>query len=80
MLLDTLRVFDNQVYGVTNGLLMGYRERVWLRAEILFDELMRMDSSTSSAFYNALTDMLWHFGQVKSPAIRNVPVLLLLIF
>jgi hypothetical protein len=23
-----------------------------------------MDSPTSSAFYNALTDVLWHFGQV----------------
>lgn len=63
LLLDTLRLFDNQVYGVTNGLLMGYREQVWLSAETLFDELMHMDPSTSSAFYNALTDMLWHFGQ-----------------
>jgi hypothetical protein len=45
---------------------MGYGEQVWFRAQTLFDELMRMDSSTASAFYNALTDMLWHFGQVKS--------------
>jgi hypothetical protein len=65
-LLDALRLFDNQVYGVTHGLLMGYGEQVWFRAQTLFDELMRMDSSTASAFYNALTDMLWHFGQVKS--------------
>jgi len=59
---------------------MGYREQVWFSAETLFDEIMRMDPSTSSAFYNALTDMLWHFGQVKSPAISNLLVLLLLIF
>ncbi|XP_045795336.1 pentatricopeptide repeat-containing protein At2g31400, chloroplastic [Trifolium pratense] len=62
-LLDALRLFDNQVYGVTHGLLMGYGEQVWFRAQTLFDEVMRMDSSTASAFYNALTDMLWHFGQ-----------------
>ncbi|XP_058727909.1 pentatricopeptide repeat-containing protein GUN1, chloroplastic-like [Vicia villosa] len=62
-LLDTLRQFDSQVYGVTHGLLMGYREQVWFSAQTLFNELMRMDSSTASAFYNALTDMLWHFGQ-----------------
>ncbi|CAI8592010.1 unnamed protein product [Vicia faba] len=62
-LLDTLRLFDSQVYGVTHGLLMGYREQIWFSAQTLFNELMRMDSSTASAFYNALTDMLWHFGQ-----------------
>ncbi|XP_058722133.1 pentatricopeptide repeat-containing protein GUN1, chloroplastic-like [Vicia villosa] len=62
-LLDTLRLFDSQVYGVTHGLLMGYREQVWFTAQTLFNEIMRMDSSTASAFYNALTDMLWHFGQ-----------------
>ncbi|KEH21773.1 genomes uncoupled protein [Medicago truncatula] len=63
MLLGALRLFDNQVYGVTHGLLMGYREQVWFQAQTLFDEMRRMDSSTASAFYNALTDMLWQFGQ-----------------
>lgn len=42
---------------------MGGRE-AWVQARSLFDELRRMDPPTSSAFYNALTDMLWHFGQV----------------
>ena len=64
-LLDELRLFDNQVYGVAHGLLMGYRENIWLQAQSLFDEIRRMDPSTASAFYNALTDMLWNFGQVK---------------
>ncbi|WCJ22341.1 Pentatricopeptide repeat-containing protein GUN1 chloroplastic [Euphorbia peplus] len=63
VLLEELRLFDNQVYGVTHGLLMGYRENVWGQAQSLFDEVNSMDSSTASAFYNALTDMLWHFGQ-----------------
>ncbi|PON45009.1 Smr domain containing protein [Trema orientale] len=63
MLLEELRLFDNQVYGVAHGLLMGYREHVWVQAQSLFDEVKQMDSSTASAFYNALTDMLWHFGQ-----------------
>ncbi|XP_068663583.1 pentatricopeptide repeat-containing protein GUN1, chloroplastic-like [Aristolochia californica] len=63
MLLEELRLFDNQVYGVAHGLLTGFRERVWRQAQALFDEVKRMDSSTASAFYNALTDMLWHFGQ-----------------
>lgn len=63
VLLEELRLFDNQVYGVAHGLLMGSREHVWIQAEILFDEVKRMDASTASAFYNALTDMLWHFGQ-----------------
>ncbi|XP_058078035.1 pentatricopeptide repeat-containing protein GUN1, chloroplastic [Magnolia sinica] len=63
MLLEELRLFDNQVYGVAHGLLMGCREKVWVQAQSLFDEVKRMDSSTASAFYNALTDMLWHFGQ-----------------
>lgn len=58
-------MFDNQVYGVAHGLLMGYRENVWVEAQSLFDEVKQMDSSTASAFYNALTDMLWHFGQVS---------------
>jgi hypothetical protein len=42
---------------------MGHRE-VWSQARSLFTQLGRMDSPTSSAFYNALTDVLWHFGQV----------------
>ncbi|XP_057461707.1 pentatricopeptide repeat-containing protein GUN1, chloroplastic-like [Actinidia eriantha] len=63
MLLEELRIFDNQVYGVAHGLLMGQRESVWMQALSLFDEVNQMDSSTASAFYNALTDMLWHFGQ-----------------
>lgn len=65
MLLEELRLFDNQVYGVAHGLLMGYRENVWVEAQSLFDEVRLMDTSTASAFYNALTDMLWHFGQKK---------------
>lgn len=65
MLLEELRLFDNQVYGVAHGLLMGFSENVWIQAQYLFDEVKQMDSSTASAFYNALTDMLWHFGQVK---------------
>lgn len=63
LLLEQLRLFDNFVYGVAYGLLMGHRE-VWSQARSLFNQLGRMDSSTSSAFYNALTDVLWHFGQV----------------
>ncbi|KAL0771053.1 hypothetical protein Bca101_036204 [Brassica carinata] len=65
VLLEELRVFDNQVYGVVHGLLMGRRENVWLQARSLFDKLKEMDGSTASAFYNALTDMLWHFGQKR---------------
>lgn len=65
MLLEELRLFDNQVYGVAHGLLMGYRDNIWVQALSLFDEVKLMDSSTASAFYNALTDMLWHFGQVS---------------
>lgn len=64
VLLEELRLFDNQVYGVAHGLLMGRNEHTWSQALSLFDEVKRMDSSTASAFYNALTDMLWHFGQV----------------
>ncbi|KAL7200308.1 hypothetical protein ACSBR1_032268 [Camellia fascicularis] len=63
LLLEELRLFDNQVYGVAHGLLMGHRENVWMQALSLFNEVKQMDSSTASAFYNALTDMLWHFGQ-----------------
>lgn len=65
LLLEELRLFDNQVYGVAHGLLMGQRESVWTQALSLFNEVKQMDSSTASAFYNALTDMLWHFDQVK---------------
>lgn len=63
MLLEQLRSFDNHVYGITHGLLNGSKE-VWKSAKVLFDDLKRLDSSTAAAFYNALTDMLWHFGQV----------------
>ncbi|XP_010026088.3 pentatricopeptide repeat-containing protein At2g31400, chloroplastic [Eucalyptus grandis] len=63
MLLEELRMFDNQLYGVAHGLLMGRRETVWVQAQSLFDEVRQMDPATASAFYNALTDMLWHFGQ-----------------
>uniref|UniRef100_J3NE62 Smr domain-containing protein n=2 Tax=Oryza brachyantha TaxID=4533 RepID=J3NE62_ORYBR len=62
LLLEQLRLFDNFVYGVAYGLLVGSRE-VWSQAQSLFNQLGRMDSPTSSAFYNALTDVLWHFGQ-----------------
>ncbi|KAF5726375.1 putative pentatricopeptide repeat-containing protein [Tripterygium wilfordii] len=65
VLLEELRLFDNQVYGVAHGLLMGSRENIWMQARSLFDEVKLMDFSTASAFYNALTDMLWHFGQKK---------------
>ncbi|CAE6023465.1 unnamed protein product [Arabidopsis arenosa] len=65
MLLEELRLFDNKVYGVVHGLLMGQRENVWLQAQSLFDKVNEMDGSTASAFYNALTDMLWHFGQKR---------------
>ncbi|OIW07275.1 hypothetical protein TanjilG_08390 [Lupinus angustifolius] len=64
-LLDELCLFDNHVYGVAHGLLLGYRENIWFKAQSLFDEIKHMDSSTASAFYNALTDMLWHFGQKR---------------
>ncbi|KAM7277173.1 hypothetical protein ACFE04_019039 [Oxalis oulophora] len=66
MLLEELRLFDNnQVYGVAHGLLMGCTENVWLQAQSLFHEIHQMDHSDSSAFYNALTDLLWHFGQKR---------------
>ncbi|XP_078443266.1 s uncoupled 1 isoform X2 [Wolffia australiana] len=63
-LLVQLQAFDRHVYGVAYGLLMGSRD-VWVQARSLFDELKRMDSSTAAGFYNALTDMLWHFGQKR---------------
>uniref|UniRef100_M4DP07 Smr domain-containing protein n=1 Tax=Brassica campestris TaxID=3711 RepID=M4DP07_BRACM len=69
MLLGELKPFDDQVYGVVHGLLMGRRENVWLQARSLFDKVKEMDGSTASAFYNALTDMLWHFGQKRGAQI-----------
>ncbi|CAA2966319.1 pentatricopeptide repeat-containing At2g31400, chloroplastic [Olea europaea subsp. europaea] len=68
LLLDELCLFDNQVHGVAYGLLMGCNENVWLQALSLFDVVKQMDTSAASAFYNALTDMLWHFGQLLSGA------------
>ncbi|ONK78743.1 uncharacterized protein A4U43_C02F21960 [Asparagus officinalis] len=64
ILLDQLRLFDSFAYGIAHGLLIGSRD-VWVQARSLFDELRHMDLPTSSAFYNALTDMLWHFGQKR---------------
>ncbi|KAL1322921.1 hypothetical protein HN51_067929 [Arachis hypogaea] len=64
-LLDELRLFNDQVYGVAHGLLMGSRENTWLHAQAVFDDMKRMDNLTASAFYNALTDMLWNFGQKR---------------
>eukprot|EP00249_Psilotum_nudum_P020484 c27725_g1_i2 orf=572-3229(+) len=63
MLLEELRSFDSRVYGVAHGLLMGSRVQVWGEAKALFDQVSRMDHSTATAFYNALADVLWHFGQ-----------------
>jgi hypothetical protein len=63
VLLEEMRLFDSRVYGVAHGLLMGLRQHVWGEAEGLFDEIARMDYTTGAAFYNALTDVLWHFGQ-----------------
>ncbi|KAG0470553.1 hypothetical protein HPP92_017253 [Vanilla planifolia] len=62
LLLEQLRLFDSFVYGAAHGLLMGCEE-AWRHARSLFNEISCMDVPTSSAFYNALTDMLWHFGQ-----------------
>ncbi|CAN0904064.1 Pentatricopeptide repeat-containing protein GUN1, chloroplastic [Linum grandiflorum] len=64
-LLEELRTFDNEIYGVTHGLLMGYRGNAWLQALSLFDQMKSLDTPTASAFYNALTDVLWHFGQKR---------------
>lgn len=64
VLLEQMRFFDSWVYGIAHGLLMGLREQVWVEALRLFDEIARMDYATGAAFYNALTDVLWHFGQV----------------
>ncbi|XP_074316600.1 pentatricopeptide repeat-containing protein GUN1, chloroplastic [Silene latifolia] len=65
MLLEELRLFDDRVYGVAHGLLTGSRDRVWIQALSLFDEVKQLDTPTASAFYNALTDVLWHFGQKR---------------
>ncbi|KAH7443430.1 hypothetical protein KP509_02G034100 [Ceratopteris richardii] len=62
-LLEGLCRFDQKVYGVAHGLLMGFQDQVWCLAKTLFDEVARMDNSTAAAFYNALADVLWHFGQ-----------------
>jgi len=63
VLLEQMRFFDSWVYGIAHGLLMGMRDQVWVDASRLFDEIARMDYATGAAFYNALTDVLWHFGQ-----------------
>ncbi|XP_057518903.1 pentatricopeptide repeat-containing protein GUN1, chloroplastic [Amaranthus tricolor] len=65
MLLEELRLLDDRVYGVAHGLLTGSRDTIWLQALSLFDEVKQLDTSTASAFYNALTDVLWHFGQKR---------------
>lgn len=69
-LLEELRQFDSKVYGVAHGLLMGFKSQVWRLANVLFDEVARMDHSTAAAFYNALADVLWHFGQREGA--RNI--------
>lgn len=66
VLLEQMRFFDSWVYGIAHGLLMGLRDQVWVEALRLFDEIARMDYATGAAFYNALTDVLWHFGQVRT--------------
>ncbi|CAM6082205.1 unnamed protein product [Calypogeia fissa] len=63
VLLEKMRSFDSRVYGVAHGLLMGSWELVSGEAEILFNQISYMDYATAAAFYNALTDVLWHFGQ-----------------
>ncbi|KAL2934973.1 hypothetical protein RDABS01_018092 [Bienertia sinuspersici] len=65
MLLEELHLFDDRVYGVAHGLLTGSRDTVWRQALSLFDEVKQLDTATASAFYNALTDVLWHFGQKR---------------
>ncbi|XP_021837020.1 pentatricopeptide repeat-containing protein GUN1, chloroplastic [Spinacia oleracea] len=65
MLLEELHLFDDRVYGVAHGLLTGSRDTIWIQALSLFDEVKQLDTSTASAFYNALTDVLWHFGQKR---------------
>lgn len=59
-----MRLFESPIYGVAYGLLVGMQEQVWGQAEALFDQMFFMDLATAGAFYNALTDVLWHFGQV----------------
>ncbi|GFZ13647.1 s uncoupled 1 [Actinidia rufa] len=63
LLLEELRLFDNQVYGVAHGLLVGHRENVWMQSLSFFDEVKQMDSSTASAFYNALTTCCGTLGR-----------------
>lgn len=63
LLLEELRKFDSKVYGVAHGLLIGLTNQAFRLACVLFDEVSRMDHSTSEAFFNALADILWHFGQ-----------------
>lgn len=73
MLLEQMRFFDSWVYGIAHGLLMGMRDQVWVDASRLFDEIARMDYATGAAFYNALTDVLWHFGQVRILTSSSTP-------
>ncbi|GFZ13644.1 s uncoupled 1 [Actinidia rufa] len=63
LLLEELRLFDNQVYGVAHGLLVGHRENVWMQSLSFFDEVKQVDSSTASAFYNALTTCCGTLGR-----------------
>ncbi|MCO5578657.1 hypothetical protein L7F22_032501 [Adiantum nelumboides] len=63
LLLEVLCKFDSKVYGVAHGLLIGMTSDVWQIARLLFDEVACMDQPTAEAFYNALADILWHFGQ-----------------
>ncbi|KAJ7560973.1 hypothetical protein O6H91_03G008200 [Diphasiastrum complanatum] len=63
LVLSTMRLFDNGVYSVAHGLLMGALNAIWHKAEQLFDQMMCMDHSTARSFYNALADFLWQFGQ-----------------
>lgn len=64
-LLAEMKQSDELVYGIARGLLMGEgsSQGVWKQAEIVFDAVEKCDRSTGMAFYNALTDVLWHFGQ-----------------
>ncbi|WZY81611.1 hypothetical protein YC2023_027995 [Brassica napus] len=75
MLLEELRLFDNQVYGVVHGLLKGHGQNVWLQARSLFDKVNEMDGSAASSFYNALTNMLRCSGTLEgheSPRLLSI--------
>lgn len=78
-LLMEARRSDEKIYGVAYGLLMGEgsKSNFWSTAESVFDFVDREDRErdrcTGMAFYNALTDLLWHFGQVKSQTILKNP-------